>query len=93
MRLVYKRNYTIIDSNMTDSNMGTRSNRRSSNNILLIQSIIHETLNSNDAESLSLQIMDYRQMFDTTNLKKSIGDLYDIGFTNEHLYLLYEANC
>ena len=71
IKLVYKRNYSTLDSNMTDNNMGARKNRRSNNNVLITQSIIHETVSSQSSKIISLQILDYCQMFDTVLLEKS----------------------
>ena len=93
MKLVYNTNYETISCNMSDFNMGARKNLRSTNNILIVQSVIHESIKNKNAESLSLQILDYMQMFDSISLEKAIIDLYNMGFKNEHLSLLYKANC
>ena len=88
IKLIYMRNYKTLDNNMTDNNMGARKKRRSNNNVLLIQSIIHETLSSKSSKTISLQILDYVQMFDTV----STVDLFKLGFKNDHLTLMYKAN-
>ena len=38
------------------------------------------------------QIYDYAQMFDSINLQEAICDIYDCGFTDNMLSLVYQAN-
>ena len=38
------------------------------------------------------QIYDYAQMFDSINLQEAISDIYDCGFTDDMLPLVYQAN-
>ena len=83
MRLMYNENYPEIDSNMSDCQMGGRKKKGCRNNIFIINGIIHD---------VSLQICDYRQMFDAINLKQAINDIYDVGINDDNLPLLYEAN-
>ena len=46
MRLIFNMKYNVLDSDMTDSNVGGRKNKRDINHIWVIQSIIHENLSS-----------------------------------------------
>ena len=39
-----------------------------------------------------LQIYDYAQMFDAINLKEAISDVFDTGFKDDALSLVYQAN-
>ena len=39
-----------------------------------------------------LQFYDYKQMFDSVNLKEAINDLYDYGVQDKDLQLIYKAN-
>ena len=39
-----------------------------------------------------LQFHDYKQIFDSVNLKEAISDLYDYGVQDGDLQLLYKAN-
>ena len=92
MRLLYNTQYETINKNMSDSNVGGRKKMSSINHIFILNGIIHETISSQKNKSLTLQIYDFRQMFDSMKLKESISDLYDSGMTNDTLSLLYESN-
>ena len=46
MRLIFNMKYNVLDSDMTDSNVGGRKNKSDINHIWVIQSIIHENLSS-----------------------------------------------
>ena len=92
MRLIYNEKYTVIDSNMSDSNVGARRNKNIRNHIFVINGIIHEVLASKKNKSIDIQIMDYRQCFDSMWLQETINDMYEAGVKDDHLALLYEAN-
>ena len=92
MRLIYNDNYDIIDSNMSDCQMGARKKKGCRQNIFIINGIIHDVISSKAKKAIQLQIYDYKQMFDAINLKKAISDVYDTGLTNDSLSLLYQAN-
>ena len=44
MKLIYNSKYNIIEENMSESNIGSRKNRSSIDNIFVISSIIHEQM-------------------------------------------------
>ena len=46
MKLIYNRNYTTIDTNMTESNIGGRKGRGCRNHIFVINGIKHDVLSS-----------------------------------------------
>ena len=92
MRLIYNMKYPIIDQNMSDCQMGGRKKKSCTNNIFVVNGIIHETLKKENSSPICLQIYDYSQMFDTINLKQALSDLYDAGVVDDTLKLLYEAN-
>ena len=68
--------------------MGGRKGR---NNIFVINGIIHDVLSSNK-KPIMLQIYDYKQMFDSMNLKQAISDIFKMGLKDDNLSLIYEAN-
>ena len=92
MRLLYNTQYETINSNMSDSNVGGRRNMSCINHIFVINGIVHETLSSKKNKPVTLQIYDYRQMFDSMDLEEAISDLYDSGMKDNTLALLYDAN-
>ena len=91
MRMIYDSKYPEINSNMTDSQMGGRKGMGCRNNIFILNGIIHEE-NKRKKEPIMFQIYDYAQMFDSINLQEAISDIYDCGFTDDMLPLVYHAN-
>ena len=49
-------------------------------------------MHSKQKKSITLQIYDYKQMFDAIDLEVSISDIYDVGDDDDSLTLIYEAN-
>ena len=91
MRLIYDSKYKEIDSNISDSQMGGRKGKGCKNNIFILNGIIHEE-NKRNNEPIMFQIYDYAQMLDSINLQEAICDIYDRGFTDNMLSLVYQAN-
>ena len=92
MRLLYNTKYETICSNMSYSNVGGRKKISSINHIFVINGIIHETLSSKNVKPVTIQIFDFKQMFDSMDLKEAVPNLYDSGMKYDTLALLYEAN-
>ena len=92
MRLIYDEKYPAIDENMSDCQMGARKGKGCRNNIFIINGIIHEVLKSNKMKAVLLQIYDYQQMFDSIDLQQAISDVFDVGFADDALELVYKAN-
>ena len=88
MRLIYNEKYLEIDRNISDSQMGGRKGKGCRNNIFVLNGIIHDVLSSNKKPIL-LQIFDYKQMFDSMDLKQAISDIYKTGLKDENLSLIY----
>ena len=92
MRLIYNSKYSVIDENMSDSQMGARKGKGCKSNIWIINGIIHETLHGKNKKPVLLQIYDYAQMFDSINLEEALADIYDFGVDDENLALIHKAN-
>ena len=58
MRLIYNDKYSVIDSNMSDSNVGARKGKNIRNHIFVINGIIHNVLSSKKKKSIDIQIVD-----------------------------------
>ena len=91
MKLIYNQEYETIDSNMSDSNIGARKDKNIRNHIFILNGIINEAIKSKK-KAVDIQILDYRQCFDSMWLEECINDLYDSGVQNPNLALIYEAN-
>ena len=84
--------YPIIDKNMSDCQMGGRKGKGCTSNIWIINGIIHEVLKSKRMKPVLLQIYDYKQMFDSIDLKEAISDIFNVGVDDDSLALIYKAN-
>ena len=71
MRLISNEKYQLIDSNMSDCQMGRRKNKGCQNDIFIINGIIHDVMSSKKKTPVVLQIYDYKQMFDFIDLQQS----------------------
>ena len=91
MKLVYQDKYAIIDSSMSDSNVGARKKKSIRNHILIVNGVINEAVR-NKSKNIDIQIMDYRQCFDSMWLKECINDFINAGVTDDALALIYEVN-
>ena len=92
MKLIYNDKYRVIDGNMSDSNVGARKHKNIRNHIFVINGIINDVLTSKQKKAVDIQIMDYKQCFDSMWLKETMNDLYEAGVQDDQLAVLYEAN-
>ena len=77
---------------MSDSNVGGRKHKSCINHIFVLNGIIHDVLSSKKNIPVTIQIYDYKQMFDSMDLQEAVSDLYDSGMKDNTLSLLYDAN-
>ena len=76
MKMVWRDVYEVLDKNMSDSNIGGRRNKNIRNHVFRINGIINEVINGK-REPIDIEIVDYRQCFDSMWLSESINDLYE----------------
>ena len=92
MNLIYESKYEEIDQKMSDCQMGGRRNKGCKNNLFILNGIIHEVTRSKKNKPITIQFYDYKQMFDSINLKEAICDIFDAGLNDVNLNILYKAN-
>ena len=92
MRLIFNIKYKMLDSHMTDSNVGGRKNKSGINHIWVMQSIIYENRSSVKKQPIVIQQYDFQQMFDSMDADEACGDIYEYGIKDDHLTLIHEAN-
>ena len=92
MRMLFNRKSEMLDSNMSDSNIGGCKDKSCINHIWTFNAIIHEQLSSIKNPPIVLQQFDYTQIFDGMNLRESQSDLFNSGVQDDTLHLIYEAN-
>ena len=90
MKIIYNEEYDNIERNMSDSNIGARKQKNIRNHIFILNGIINEAIKNK--KSVDIQILDYRQCFDSMWLEDCINDMYDYGVKSPNLALIYEAN-
>ena len=82
----------MLNSNMSDSNIGGRKNKSCIYHIWVLNGIIHDQLSSIKNPPIVIQQYDYIQMFDGMKLDEALSDLYSSGIEDDTVHLLYEAN-
>ena len=92
MRLISNMKYNMLDSHMSDSNVGGRKNKSGINHIWTINRIIHDQLTSVKKKPVVIKQYDYQQMFDGMDSSEACGDIYNYGVNDDHLNLIHEAN-
>ena len=91
MKLLYNDEYPTVDSSMSDSNIGARKEKNIRNHLFIINGVINETIKTKN-KAVDIEILDYRQCFDSMWLEEVINDLYEAGIKNNNLAIIYEAN-
>ena len=92
MKMVYKDKYDVIESSMSDSNIGARKRKNIRNHIFVVNSVIHDVLSKKSKEPIDIMILDYKQMFDSECLFECLNDLYEAGVDDDIFALIYESN-
>ena len=92
MRLIYIDKYSLIDSNMSDSQVGGRKGRNVRNHIWVVNGIICDVLSTKKKTAVDIQIFDYKQCFDSLWLQECLNDIYTNGLKDDKLALLYNIN-
>ena len=91
MKMVWSEIYDTLDQNMSDSNVGGRRKKGIRNHLFIINGIINDVINGKK-EPVDIEIIDYRQCFDSMWLAESINDLYESGIQDDNLALIHAAN-
>ena len=88
--MVWSDVYPILDKNMSDSNVGGHRNKNIRNHLFVVNGIINEVINGK-AKLIDIEIIDYRQCFDSMWLLESINDLHESGIQDEKLAVIHAA--
>ena len=89
--MVWSDIYDKLDENMSDSNIGGRKNKSIRNHILIVHGIINQVI-SGKAAPIDIEIIDYRQCFDSMWLSESLNDMYESGIQDDNLAIIAAAN-
>jgi hypothetical protein len=91
MKMTYNDKYSIVDENMSDSNVGARKGKNIRNHIFILNGVINEAVNQKK-HGIDLQILDYKQCFDSLWIEECMNDLWEAGITDDKLGLIYKMN-
>ena len=89
--LLYYDEYSKIDSNLTDSNVGCRKNRNIRDNIFVLQAILNDNKNGSK-EPIDISVYDVKKCFDSLWVQDCINDMFDAGIQSDKLNVLYLLN-
>ena len=90
-RLIYNDEYSNLDKNLTDSNVGARKNRNIRDNIFVLNAIVNSVKKENEG-GLDCQVYDIEKCFDSLWLHEVINSLFEAGLQNDKLPLLFLEN-
>jgi hypothetical protein len=90
-RLIYNDEYSTIDNNLTDSNVGARKRRNIRDNIFVLNAVTNSVIKGKEVE-VDLQVFDIEKCFDSLWVQECINDIYDAGLNNDKLPLLSLRN-
>ena len=90
-RLIYNDEYTNIDENLTDANVGARKKRNIRDNLFVINAIMNSAKRG-VKEALDVCAYDAEKCFDALWTYECVNDLYEAGLQNDKLSLLFEIN-
>ena len=90
-RLIYNDEYPGIEENMSDSNVGARSKRNIRDNIFVVNAITNSIVKRR-LKGVDIQIYDAYKCFDKLWAKECFNDIFDNGFKNDKLPLLFKEN-
>ena len=90
-RLIYNDEYGVIDEALSDSNVGARNGRNVRDNIFVMNAITNSVVKGNQ-EPIDIQVYDVQKCFDALWVEDCINDIYETGFDNDKLPLLFVEN-
>ena len=92
MRLIYRAKYSIIDRNISNSQVVGRKGKSVRNHVWISNGIIIDVWRTKKKTPIDVQIFYYKQCFHSLWLQECLNDLYDSGVRNNNLALLYTVN-
>ena len=92
MKRLHARTNDIVSQSMTVSQIGAVKNKSLRNHIFVVNSIMSDVLSSKKKSPIDLNIMDFKQMFDSEEVPICLNALYEAGVKDDIFALLCEAN-
>ena len=92
MKLIYGRTYKIVDSNMSDAQIGARKKTSVRNHLFVLNSILSDVTATTKKEAVDINVLDFKQMFDAEEVPNVLNALYEAGIKDDMLAMLNAAN-
>ena len=92
MKPIYGRTYPIVDQNMSDAQIGARKKKSVRNHLYVLNAVLSDVMATKKKESVDLNVLDFRQMFDAEELPNVLNAMYESGIKDDMLVLLNAAN-
>ena len=90
-RLIFNDEYSKIDSNLTDSNVGGRKGRNIRDNIFVLNAIINSIKKGNE-DACDITVNYVEKCFEALWVQECLNTLYENGLNNDKLVLLHEES-
>ena len=90
-RLIYYDQYEVIDQALSDSNVGARKKRNVRDNIFVLNAVTNSVING-ESDPKDVQVFDIEKCFDALWVQECINDMFETGFDNDKLPLLFIEN-
>jgi hypothetical protein len=92
--LIYEEKYPLVDSNMSNSNIGARKNRNIRDHLFIVYGVINSVQNGND-DPVDIQIYDVEKCFDALWLEDCMMDIFETlppEARDDKISLIYKVN-
>ena len=76
--MIYNDVYPVIDSNLTDANVGARKGRNIRDNLFVLNAITNSVTRGKE-EACEISVYDAEKCFDSLWAQDCINDMYDAG--------------
>ena len=86
--MIYLDYFSILDSSMSDSQIGARKGKNIRNHRWIVYGIICDVLSSKTKKPIDIQLFDYKQCFDSLWLQECMNNFYSAGVQEDKFALL-----
>ena len=86
--LIYNDVYPVVDSNLTDANVGARKGRNIRDNLFVLNAVTNSVTRGKE-DPCEIGIYDAEKCFDSLWAEDCINDLFEAGYNDDKLVLLH----
>ena len=89
-KLILNDIYSVVDPNMSESQVGGRSKRGIRDHLFVVHSVINSTV-QNEGPPIDIQIYDISKMFDALWTEECCNDLVEAGVDDDKMAMIYKG--